>query len=145
MNLTLFFKLISQVIFQPSIIQSTKSSYYNEKMCYDNTRFYCPTVYANDGFNVSLQIGCGNYCSSENGHRQLGLTWDEVEFGFPSENEPLMHKYAEMYGYDEESDKTIDITNAVGRIPVSVMEKVFAKHGGIDWVKSCQFQEKDAK
>ena len=119
-------------------------------MSYDNQLFYCSRVWAKDGFNVSLQINHGNYCSSEKGYRQFGHTMEDVEFGFPSENEPLMFAYADGYGFDESqfddngerledipfNESTINITNTVGRIPVSVMEEVFKKHGGVDWKKT---------
>lgn len=41
-----------------------------------------------------------------------------------------MDAYAETEG---------NTTNTVGRIPLEVMEKVFEKHGGIDWIKSTEF------
>ena len=149
MNLTLYFRLILMSIFQRQVTFD-KKGLLGSPMGYDTQLFYCPRVYAKDGFNVSLQIHHGNYCSSENGYREFGHTMEEVEFGFPSENEPLMHKYAESYGYskpqfDEEwnrledvpfSEDTFNITDTVGRIPVSVMEEVFEKHGGVDWEKT---------
>lgn len=123
MNLTLFFRLITMSIFQD--MTGNK---------FGATLFYCPRVYAMDGFNISLQIHRGNYASSENGYRRLGHTWDEVEYGYPSENEEMMFQYDEMY-YGEPSE-SFNITESVGRIPVSVMEKVFEKHGGVDWEKT---------
>lgn len=154
MNLTLFFRLITQVLFNPHVYVRGEGLT-GVKPTYDNTWFYCPRVYAKDGFNVSLQINHGNYCMSENGYRELGRTWEKVEFGFPSENEPLMHEHSEMwnsdtYSYDDEGNSTeipfdastFDVTGTVGSIPVSVLEEVFEKHGGIDWEKSCEFQQK---
>lgn len=76
----------------------------------------------------------------------------KVEFEFPSKNEPLMFEYSEMYNqsrynYDEDDCvitefdiNTFDVTGTVGSIPVSVMEQVFEKPGGINWEKSCTFQ-----
>jgi len=107
--------------------------YYSKDLSYDRSLFYCPHVFANDGFNVSLQINYSNYCSSNNGYRTLGDTMINVEFGFPSINEPLMFKYSEAYS-DDITD--LNITSSVGSIPISVMEEVFAKHGGIDWDKT---------
>lgn len=148
MNLTLFFRLILTSIFQTSVI-SGKKTIFNEPMSYDTQYFYCPHVVAKDGFSVSLQIHHGNYCSSENSYRAFGHTMEDVEFGFPSMNEELMFEYSEMYGnteYQYEDDGTViehpfdistfDITGTVGKIPVSVLEKVFEKHGGIDWEKT---------
>jgi hypothetical protein len=134
-------------IFQKSVT-SGKKDFMNREMSYDNTHFYCPRVYAKDGFNVSLQIHYGNYCSSENGYRELGHSMQTVEFGFPSANEEAMFEYAEGYGcpeyiYDEVEGHEIpfdiskfDITEEVGSIPLDVMEAVFKKHGGIDWEKT---------
>lgn len=128
MNLTLYFRLIVSILFQP---RSWKS-FNNEPMSYDNTFFFCPKVVAKDGFAVSLQIHNGSYCQSENGYRTFGLTWKEVEFGFPTMNAELMFQYSEMWSDAEDKD-TFDVTNTVGKIPIEVIEEVFTKHGGIDW------------
>lgn len=125
MSLILFFRLIVMSVFQ-SRLKHLKT-YRNEGVTYANTFFMCPCIYTKDGFSVSLQINYGNYCESENGYRSFGHTWNYVEFGFTSIHEPLMVEYAE--------DPT-DTTDTVGRIPISVMEEVFLKHGGIDWEKT---------
>lgn len=132
MNLTLYFRLILMSIFQVKAycIYSEK-----EMISYDNTYFYCPRVFANDGFNVSLQINHNNYCESNNGYRRIGDTMIKVEFGFPSENEQLMFKYSEMWS-SEEDKENFNVTDTVGNIPISVLEEVFLKHGGIDWNKT---------
>lgn len=125
MNLTLFFRLIVTTLFQPVIrgYMDKNRAAFN----YDNAFFYCPRIIAKDDFEVSLQISNGNYCSSENGYRRMGFTFNDVEFGFTSVHEPLMDVYAETHG---------DTTTTVGNIPLSIMEKVFEKHGGIDWEKT---------
>lgn len=133
MNLTLFFRLILMSIFQSQVTYN-KTNYKSEKMSYDNQLFYCPVVWAKDGFNVSLQIHNENYCSSENGYRQFGHTIEKVEFGFPSKNESMLHEYAE--GYYSSEDVLFDVTGSVGSIPVPVLEQIFKKHGGIDWKKT---------
>ncbi len=138
MNLTLFFRLILMSIFQRQITYDKISSYVIGNMSYDNQLFYCPRIYAMDGFNVSLQINNGNYCESNNGYRELGDTMVSVEFGFPSENEPLMFEYSEMWDADKNSE--FNVTHTVGRIPISVMEEVFTKHGGIDWEKTISIE-----
>jgi len=51
----------------------------------------------------------------------------DVEFGFPSENDLDFADYA---------DYSDNITGTVGSIPVSVLETIFEKHGGIDWEKT---------
>ena len=127
MNLTLFFRLIVMSIFQGQVIYDKRNKVFDEPVQYDNQLFYCPEVWAVDGFHVSLQIHNKSECSSENGYRTFGHTWEEVEFGFPSEDEKLMRKYA---------DYPNEMTETVGRIPVSVLEEVFAKHGGIDWERT---------
>ena len=146
MNLILFFRLILMSIFQ---LRGMSTLFRDEPMSYDNQYFYCPSVYANDGFHVSLQINNGNYCESINGYRTLGHTMVSVEFGFPSMNEELMFQYSEGFGYggyDDEDNEipfdstSFDVTKTVGRIPVSVMEEVFTKHGGIDWDKTISIE-----
>jgi hypothetical protein len=138
MNLTLFFRLIMMSIFQKSVVTDKKNRI-NQPMNYDTTIFRIPRVYAKDGFNVSLQAHNCNYCASENGYRELGHTMEEVEFGFPSENEELMHLYSEDYEY-RDLEVPFNITEHVGIIPVSVMEAVFEKHGGIDWEKTISIE-----
>lgn len=120
MNLTLYFRLICATLFQ-------RYSGLN----YNNALFYCPTVYAKDGWNVSLQINYGNYCQSENGYRELGHTFNEVEFGFTSDHEALINEYAETEG---------DTTQTVGRVPIDILETVFINHGGIDWDKTISIE-----
>lgn len=157
MNLTLFFRLITMSIFQKTVISNKKDSMYKQ-MSYDNTHFYCPIVYAMDGFNVSLQIHHGNYCSSENGYRELGHSMQDVEFGFPSQNEEVMFEYAEGYGlpkytFDENGEynetpfnvSLFDITKEVGSIPLDIMEAVFEKHGGIDWNRTISIEQFNQK
>jgi hypothetical protein len=102
-------------------------------MSYDTQHFYCPRVYAMDGFNISLQITHSSYCSTENGYRKFGHTYETVEFGFPSEDDVLLHQYSEM-SWDEDSELTS--VGTVGQIPVSVLETLFEKRGGVDWEKT---------
>lgn len=116
MNLTLYFRLITSTLFQPM-----------SGLKYNECHFYCPSVYAKDGFNVSMQVGNGNYCTSENGYRKLGFTWKDVEFGFTSVHEPLLEPHSQ--------DPT-DTTQSVGCVPIELMETVFEKHGGVDWGKT---------
>ena len=117
-------------IFQKRVTQMMKYSFRGDS--YKEFFFFCPRVYAMDGFSVSLQIHSGSYCSSEKGYRQFGHTMQEVEFGFPSEDELMLREYA------EEPD---NIKGTVGRIPVNVLEEMFAKHGGIDWQKNISVKE----
>jgi len=127
-------------IFQTQVTRTLKSVYGDGNMSYDNQLFFCPRVFAKDGFNVSLQIHNGNYCSSENGYRKMGHTMQEVEFGFPSENEILLHPYAECFS---ENDIDFDCMGGVGSIPISALETIFEKHGGIDWEKTISIEQYD--
>ena len=138
MTLKNYFTLITMSIFQKTL-----------RLKYDDAYFFCPKVICKDGFNVSLQINNGNYASSENGYRNLGVDWQEVEFGFPSENDKDMFKHAESYGYggyDDDSNEIpfnedeFDVTNKVGRIPVEDMQKILDNHGGIDWDATLSFE-----
>jgi hypothetical protein len=125
-----------------SIFQSQLTAIYqrnlHNKLSYDDCLFYCPKVYAKDGFNISLQIHSSNYCTSENGYRELGHTFEEVEFGFPSEDDILLHPYSEMY---DSSNSAFSAVGTVGRIPISILEKLFEKRGGIDWEKTISVEQ----
>ena len=129
MKLEHYFRLITMSIFQNSVTYD-KKGFSGDRMSYSNQMFYCPKIHCKDGFNVSLQIHNGNYCSSENGYREMGVDWQEVEFGFPSINDKDMWEYSEMYDSDS-SD--FDVTNTVGRIPLKVIQNICDSHGGIDW------------
>lgn len=141
MKLEHYFRLITMSIFQGQVTYD-KKGYSGDRMSYSNQMFYCPKIYCKDGFNVSLQIHNGNYCSSENGYREMGVDWQEVEFGFPSMNDKDMWKFSEMYGscsWDEDgneepfNEKDFDVTGTVGSIGVKEMQVICDKHGGIDW------------
>jgi hypothetical protein len=137
-------------IFQQTVV-SNKKSLFEEPMAYNTQLFFCPKMYAKDGFNISLQIHKSNFCTSENGYRELGHTFEKVEFGFPSEDDVLLHKYSETYGYgkydsqtDSElpfDDSTFSSVGTVGQIPVTVLEELFEKRGGIDWEKTISVEQ----
>lgn len=130
MNLTLFFRLILMSIFQKNIAGRAKM--FGEPLGYHNVYFWCPRVWAMDGWNISLQIHSGNYCESNSGYRMLGHTMQSVEWGFPSSDEPLLKDTA------EEPD---NITGTVGRISLEDIENIFAKHGGVDWEKTISIEQ----
>ena len=146
MKLEHYFRLIVISIFQGSVAGMNKSIM-GEKMSYDNQYFFCPKIHCKDGFNVSLQIHNGNYCSSENGYRTMGVDWKKLEFGFPSMNEKDMWKHSEMWGrlnWDDEGEEIpfdetgfdetgFDVTRSVGIISIEEMQAICEKHGGIDW------------
>lgn len=89
--------------------------------------FTIPRIVCNDGFTISIQISHTNYCESENGYRQFGLTWLSAEFGFPSQHEELLSPYSEDPRFTEDS---------VGRVPVEVLQQVIDKHQGIDFART---------
>ena len=122
MNLTLFFRLILMSIFQKWIARKAKM--FGEPLKYRNTCFWCPRVWAMDGWNISLQIHNGNYCESNSGYRMLGHTMQSVEWGFPSSDEPLLGD-----------------TDDVGMISLEDIENIFAKHGGVDWEKTVSIEQ----
>ncbi len=126
-------------IFQSGVTYDKKDPIRNKPMSYDNTSFFCPKVWAKDGFHVSLQIQWINYCSSENGYRQFGHSMQTVEFGFPSHDDSLLHPYSEG-SYDEDQPAVFTAVGTVGQVPVSVLEEIFAKHGGIDWEKTISIE-----
>lgn len=91
-------------------------------VAYHDNFFLIPKIYCNDGFNVSIQVHNGAYCASENGYREFGLDWREVEWGYPSQ--PLTDKK-----YNPEDP---DGTSVGGYVPIEVMEELIEQHGGID-------------
>lgn len=85
-------------------------------------RWHCPVkrIVCNDGFSVSVQASETDYCSP----RETGAhPYWAFELGYPSERDESLMQYAE----DEDRP-----TNTVyGYVPVSVVEALIDKHGGI--------------
>ena len=72
------------------------------------------------GFSVSVQASERNYCEPKN---NVG-PYTAVELGFPSNEEPLIKRYAEDPG---------DPTGTVyGWVPTTVLFELIEKHGGIE-------------
>ena len=134
MNLTLFFKLITGVIFQSQVLNyfyhPLKGSIDTAEKGYDSVYFYCPRVVAKDGMSVSLQISRGNYALSDKGYRKYSLNWENVEFGY---SQYLTTEDAEIL-----ASNGINIEDNCFSVPIPVMEKIFALHGGIDWEKTIE-------
>ena len=80
-----------------------------------------PAVECADGFKMSVQASKYHYCDP-----RINLwsgQYNEVEIGFPSEEEPLINEYAESPG---------EWTGTVyGYVPVEIVDAVIEKHGGI--------------
>lgn len=113
--------------------------------CAANYQVVRPRIVCQDGYSVSVQASEYAYCtprytqflSDDGWHVINGDCWtsekernfrtdhyipyEEVELGFPSEEDELINKYAEGEDY----------TNTVyPYTPVDVIEKLIEKHGG---------------
>lgn len=78
-----------------------------------------PRAVCKDGFEISIQASFHHYCSPRT---TFEGPYAEVELGYPSEDEPLIHDYAEGDDY----------TNTVyGYVPVGIVDQVLEKHGGL--------------
>lgn len=99
---------------------------------YQANPFFCPVIWAKDGFNISLQINRSNYCTSSEGSRRFSFHWKEVEFGYPegtnSESAYLLNQFP---GEPE-----------WGSIDIETAERILQIHGGIDWDKTIAEAEK---
>ena len=85
-----------------------------------------PQIVCSDGFTMSVQVGSSLYSTP----KKVAKRYSAVEIGFPSEDEPLIEKYAESY-YDPDVDFKYTET-VYPYVPVRVVDKVLKKHGGID-------------
>ena len=85
-----------------------------------------PQIVCSDGFKMSVQVGSSLYSTP----KKVAKRYSAVEIGFPSEDEPLIEKYAESY-YDPDVDFKYTET-VYPYVPVKVVDKVLKKHGGID-------------
>lgn len=88
---------------------------------YQKNCIFLPRIYCNDGFSISVQVGHGHYCSSENGYRTFGYNWLIAEWGYPSEIIDAKYNPEE-----ENTNKT------VGYCAVSLLDDLVEEHGGID-------------
>jgi hypothetical protein len=126
MTLLLFLRAWVTAIFQASVV-SGKKSIVGQEMSYDTENFFVPRIVCKDGWAISLQVHHGNYCSTENGYRKFGYSFDRVEWGFPTSHEPALMDSADGLGEDE------DTTGTVGSIEVDKIQAILDTHGGIDW------------
>ena len=85
-----------------------------------------PKIICSDGFTMSVQVGSSLYSTP----KKVAKRYSAVEIGFPSEDEPLIEKYAESY-YDPDVDFKYTET-VYPYVPVRIVDKVLKKHGGID-------------
>lgn len=90
---------------------------------YQEIFFYLPRIRCKDGFSISVQVNNGNYCSSENGTRTFGYEWQEVEWGFPSED-------IDEKKYNAESSPTTETVG--GYVEIGLIDELIEEHGGLD-------------
>ena len=85
-----------------------------------------PHIICADGFSMSVQVGYSLYSTP----KKIAKRYSAVEIGYPSEPEELIKEYAEFAPFDGD---TTDYTDTVyPYVPVSVVDKVLKKHGGIN-------------
>jgi len=91
---------------------------------YNEDFFFLPRVVCKDGFSISIQVNHNNYCASENGTREFGLNWKEVEWGFPSSTiNPIKYNA-------EDKKHTTDTVG--GYVDINIIDELLNEHGGID-------------
>jgi hypothetical protein len=73
-----------------------------------------------DGFSMSVQASATNYCSPRENDAER---YDTVEVGYPSQEEPMLMRWAEMPDSPTET--------VYGYVPVEQVTIVIAKHGGM--------------
>lgn len=84
-----------------------------------------PRIICKDGFSISAQASQYAYCTP-----RLNLEnceYEEIELGFPNKHEPLLDGYAEDTDYTQ---------TVYPYTPITLVEKVIEKHGGIDEEKT---------
>ena len=106
------------------LANNNKNTFDTMSESYDKEFFYIPRLYAKDGFNISVQVHHGNYCASENGTREFGLDWHEVEWGFPSQEIDAVKYNAE--------DESNTMGTVGGYVSVELIEELMNEHGGFD-------------
>jgi hypothetical protein len=79
-----------------------------------------PRMLCADGFNMSVQGHAGAYSRPRDDY---AARYAQVEVGYPSEREELLMPYVE--------DAERPTETVYGYVPVSVIEAVIAKHGGL--------------
>ena len=86
-------------------------------------RIMNPYVICKDDFTFSAQASESHYSKPKG----LADEYEEIEIGFPSYNDPIIAKYREDYGGEETFSSAV-----YGYVPVGVVDKLIAVHGGID-------------
>lgn len=96
---------------------------FKEFITKSNTRkeYHRPRIVCNDGFNMSVQCGRGNYCTPREDNEDY---YSAAEIGFPSHEETLINEYEED---NEQLTQTV-----YGWVPSGIIDEVILKHGGIN-------------
>jgi len=84
------------------------------------TSSHTPHVVCKDGFKMSVQAGQSLYSTP----KDVVDSYEEMEVGFPSEEESLLVNYCE--------DETNPCGTVYSFVPVNLIDKIIEKHGGID-------------
>lgn len=89
-----------------------------------------PRAIFKDGFSISIQASGSHYCTPRTND---DVDYTEVELGFPNYEEELIKDFAE----DDD-----DLTDTVyGYVPVTIVNKMIKKHGGITGIKPVNWGE----
>lgn len=80
--------------------------------------FVRPRIICRDGFSMSVQGGSYSYSNP----RDFGTVYNEMEIGFPSDEEILLSDYKE--------GDNLDVRSVFGYVPVEVIIQIIKKHGG---------------
>ena len=87
----------------------------------DNEHQVRKSITCKDGFFISVQGGTKfHYCNP----RMKINSYEEVELGFPSEEDELIMEYAE--------DKDRPTETVYPWVPIKIVEQLIQKHGGIE-------------
>lgn len=81
-----------------------------------------PKAIMQDGYSVSIQASETHYCRPRT---TKGSGFTSVELGYPTAKDPLIDDYAE----DKDSDDYLHMVYPY--VPVSVVDELIKKHGGI--------------
>ena len=117
-------EFVNVYVFATTAKKMQKNTLESMSETYKREYFFIPRVYCKDGFNISIQANNGNYCASENGTREFGLDWHEVEWGFPSD-------VIDPDKYNAENCSNIKETVG-GYVDVDLLDSLLNEHGGID-------------
>ena len=77
-------------------------------------------VVCSDGFTMSVQANEGAYCTPRCNNQER---YEQVEVGFPSEQEELLMPWVE--------DKSRPTETMYAYVPVEIVTNIIVKHGGM--------------